>query len=226
VVHHREMAGPKRGTAAGPSPRPESVTRRPVRPIAGRAAVGGLIGPAAFVGAWALGGALKDGYSPTNDAISRLAAIGASTRPLMTSGFVCFGVAVPVYALALRRRLGGPAWVAAASTGFATLAVAAVPLGMSSTGDLVHGALATAGYVTLTATPVLAGGTLWALGRRSPAAVSWAIGASAGLCLAATLLGSHHGLWQRAGLSVGDAWLAASAVAMLLRSPPAAQPIA
>src|SRR5258708_7519274 len=102
------MAGPKRGTAAGPSPRPESVTRRPGRRIAGRAAVGGLIGPAAFVGAWALGGALKEGYSPTNDAISRLAAIGASTRPLMTSGFVCFGIAVPAYALALRRRLRRP----------------------------------------------------------------------------------------------------------------------
>src|SRR5258708_2736507 len=111
------MAGPKRGTAAGPSPRPESVTRRPGRRIAGRAAVGGLIGPAAFVGAWALGGALKEGYSPTNDAISRLAAIGASTRPLMTSGFVCFGIAVPAYALALRRRLRGPPGPAAPAAG-------------------------------------------------------------------------------------------------------------
>ena len=181
-----------------------------------KAAAGGLIGPAGFVGAWVVGGAIKDGYSPTNDAISRLAAIGASTRPLMTSGFVCFGLAVPTYALALRRWIGGPAWVAAAGTGVATLAVAAVPLGMSTTGDLVHGGLATIGYVTLAATPTLAGRALWSGGRRSPAALSWAAGAMSGLCLATTLLGSHHGFWQRAGLSIGDAWLAASAVAMLI----------
>jgi hypothetical protein len=31
-----------------------------------------------------------------------------------------------------------------------------------------------------------------------------------GACLAATLLGPVHGFFQRAGLSVGDAWLAAT----------------
>ncbi len=74
-----------------------------------REAAGGLIGPVGFVGAWIIGGLIKPDYSPVEDAISRLAAIGASTRPLMTCGFVCFGVAVPTYAWALRRWMGvGP----------------------------------------------------------------------------------------------------------------------
>ncbi len=178
-------------------------------------AAGGLIGPVGFVGAWIIGGLIKPDYSPVNDAISRWAAVGASTRPHMTCGFVCFGGAVPPYGWALRRWLGGPAWLAAVGTGVATLAVAAVPLGMSSTGDLVHGGLATAGYVTLAATPILAAPTLWGGRRRSAAVLSLAIGVGAGLCLATTLVGRHHGLWQRAGLSIGDVWLAASAVAML-----------
>ncbi len=90
---------------------------------------------------------------------------------------------------------------------------------MSSTGDLVHGGLATAGYVTLAATPILAAPTLWGGQRRSAAVLSLAIGVGAGLCLATTLVGRHHGLWQRAGLSIGDVWLAASAVAMLSGAP-------
>ena len=57
--------------------------------------LGGAIGPAAFISAWVIGGATKDGYSPVHDAISRLAAIGSSARPLMTAGFVAFGLAVP-----------------------------------------------------------------------------------------------------------------------------------
>jgi len=185
-------------------------------PAPGRAgAVGGLLGPAGFVGAWVVGGATKAGYSPFNDAISRLAAVGASTRPLMSAGFVCFGVGLPCYGWALRARLGGPAWLTAVGTGLATLAVAAVPLGMSRAGDLAHGTLATAGYVTLAATPLLAAGPLRAAGRRRAAAWSVAAGLGCGVCLAATTLGRHHGFWQRAGLSVGDVWLAVSAAAML-----------
>jgi hypothetical membrane protein len=214
-----------RPAATGRGTRTTAFRAQPPHPVVKRAAVGGLIGPAAFVGAWAIAGSIKDGYSPTNDAISRLAAVGASTRPLMTSGFVCFGLAVPAYALALRRWIGGPAWMTAAATGVATLAVGAVPLGMSPTGDLVHGGLATAGYVTLTATPLLAGATLRAAGRRLPATVSWATGTVAGLCLAATLTGRRHGLWQRAGLTVGDAWLAATALAMVIGRPRAAPPV-
>jgi uncharacterized protein DUF998 len=183
-----------------------------------RAAAGGLIGPGGFIGAWVVGGAVKRGYSPVNDAISRLAAIGASTRPLMTGGFVCFGLAVPAYGLALRDALPGRAWMTAVATGLATLGVAAFPLGVSSTGDVVHGCWATAGYVTLAATPLLAARPLAAAGRRGPAGASVAAGVASGLCLAVTVLGPAHGFWQRAGLTIGDAWLATSAVVMLSRA--------
>jgi hypothetical protein len=178
-------------------------------------ALGGLVGPAGFLGAWVVGGALTTGYSPVEDAISRLAAVDASTRGLMTAGFVTFGVGVPLYGIALRQRLPGRAWVAAVATGLATLGVAAAPLDHSSTVDLVHGSFASAGYATLAAVPLLAAGPLRRAGRAGWAAVSLTAGVASALCLLATLAGSHHGLFQRAGLTIGDAWLVASAVALL-----------
>jgi Protein of unknown function (DUF998) len=180
-----------------------------------RRAWGGVIGPAAFVTAWAANGAATKGYSPIDDAISRLAAVGTTTRPFMTAGFVGFGLSVPIYATALRRHLPGPAWLAALSTGIATLGVAAFPLDVSSRIDTVHGALATIGYATLAATPLLAARPLAESGYREAAALSLTAGLIAGLSLATTALGPAHGLFQRLGLTIGDLWLAASAVAIL-----------
>jgi hypothetical membrane protein len=184
-----------------------------------RCAWGGVVGPAAFVSAWVVGGATKHGYSPVEDAISRLAAIGASTRPLMTAGFVGFGVAVPVYAAALRRSLPGPAWKTAAATGVTSLFVAAFPLDQSSTIDSLHAGFAAFGYLTLAATPLLAARPLATMGHRRAARVSVGIGVASGLCLAATVLGPAHGLFQRLGLTLGDAWLVGSAVWMLSARP-------
>ena len=139
------------------------------------AALGGVIGPAAFIGAWTIGAAVTTNeYSSIDDAISRLAAVGADTRALMTAGFVTFGVALPVYASALRRVVGGTAWMAAAATGIATLAVAATPLDHSATVDTWHGIAAGIGYVTLAATPLLAARPLAQHGHRALAGlVSW-----------------------------------------------------
>lgn len=187
----------------------ESVTSR------ARSAWGGIAGPGAFVSAWLIGGTRSRGYSPVDDAISRLAAVGASTRPLMSAGFVGFGVGVPVYASALRRSVPGPAWTTAIATGLATLGVAAVPLDASSTRDLVHGGFATFGYVTLAATPLLAARPLAAAGHRRAAKASVVTGVMSGLCLVATALGPAHGLMQRLGLTLGDAWLVSSAAWML-----------
>ncbi|MGB4746437.1 MAG: DUF998 domain-containing protein, partial [Candidatus Microthrix parvicella] len=50
--------------------------------------MGGIVGPAAFIGAWVAGTVVLDGYSPITDAISRLAAVGADTRWLMSTGFL------------------------------------------------------------------------------------------------------------------------------------------
>src|SRR4051794_22518313 len=185
-------------------------TSRPMR-----SAWGGLLGPAAFVSAWIVSGALRPAYSPVNDAISRLAAVGAPRRLIMTGGFVGFGLGVPVYAAALRASVPGHAWKAALATGAATLAVAATPLDVSPTLDVVHGGFASAGYITLAATPLLAAGALAASGRTWAARLSVATGVASTICLAGTLPGPAHGLLQRSGLTLGDAWLAASAAWML-----------
>ncbi|MDQ1519109.1 MAG: hypothetical protein QOI55_182, partial [Actinomycetota bacterium] len=97
--------------------------------------------------AWLVAGARADGYSPVDDAISRLAASGAPTRAVMTTGFVCFGIALPVFAATARERIGNSAAIAAAVTGLATLGVAAAPLDVSDAIDSLHGAFATVGYV-------------------------------------------------------------------------------
>jgi hypothetical membrane protein len=182
------------------------------------AAWGGIVGPIAFASAWISGSLRTSGYSMLNDAISRLAAVRADTRVLMTAGFVVFAVGVLTFAHGLRRSLPGRAWLAAAASAVATLGVALLPLDHSSTVDLLHGAAATVGYVTLAATSLLAGSSLRRIGRARAAAVSTAAGVVTALCLAATLLGPKHGLFQRVGVSVGDAWIVGAAVAILQRS--------
>jgi hypothetical membrane protein len=179
------------------------------------AAWGGVAGPAAFLSAWVVGSARTKGYSVVDDAISQLAAIGASTRPLMTAGFIGFGIGVPLYAAALRSALPGPAWTTALVTGVAAVGLAAAPLNESSAVDALHNAAAGIGYVTLAATPLLAARPLAALGYRRAAAASVAVAAASGLCLAGTLAGPAHGLLQRLGLTIGDAWLVATSVWIL-----------
>ena len=113
-------------------------------------ALGGLVGPAVFVGAWTAAGLRTRGYSPISDAISDLAAIGASTRTLMTSGFVIDGIGLTAFGLALRSAIEGPAWIPAVVTGVATLGVGAVPLG-GGLGDGAHETMAGLAYVSISA---------------------------------------------------------------------------
>lgn len=178
------------------------------------AALGGVIGPAAFVGAWSGAGIAARNYSAVDDAISRLAEIGASTRPAMTAGFIVFGVGVPVYSQALRAALDGPAWTTALATGIATLAVAAAPLDAHGQSTL-HGCFAVAGYLTLAATPLLASRSFARAGRTTWARLSLAAGIASGACLLATVAGPAHGLFQRVGLGVVDVWIVATALEML-----------
>ncbi len=176
-------------------------------------AVGGIVGPVAFVAAWALCGRATPGYSPVSDAISELARVGTDTRVAMTLGFVVFGLAVSGYSFALREACPGRAWVAALTTAIATLGVAAVPLGWFSDG--LHGAFAAIGYASLALTPMLASRPLG--GRLG--AISLGAGIGCGICLLATVLGPAHGLFQRLGLGIGDAWLLASALVILRAAP-------
>jgi hypothetical protein len=177
-------------------------------------AVGGVIGPLAFVGAWVACAAATDGYSSIDSAISDLARVGATTRVGMSAGFVVFGCGAIAFGFALRRVLAGRAWMAAAATGACTLGVAAAPLG-GWAGDGTHAAFAGAGYVTLVALPLLAAAPLARSGRVIPARLSVVIGVVSGACLAASTLGPAHGLWQRLGLTVGDLWIVTTAAVIL-----------
>jgi len=158
---------------------------------------------------------MRRGLSPVDGGISQLAAVGAPTRPLMTAGFVGFGVGVPIYAAALRGSVPGSSWKTAVGTGLATLGVAAFPLDPSSTTAVVHRRCPVLAYVTLAATPLLAARPLAAAGHRRAATASVATGVASGLCLGASVLGPAEGLLQRVGLRLGDACLVASAVWML-----------
>jgi len=173
------------------------------------AAVCGVLGPVAFVLAWTVGGLSTRGYAPLRDAISELAREGAATRPLMTAGFVAFGVLVPLWAVALRRVLGGAVAAAAAVAGLATLAVALLPL--SAEGgqpqDVAHALAAGTGYVAMAATPLLAAVALRRQGRERAAAASTVVGlVSAVALVGSVLLAQRSGGLQRLGLTVVDAW--------------------
>ncbi|MGZ4758950.1 MAG: DUF998 domain-containing protein [Acidimicrobiales bacterium] len=167
----------------------------------------------AFITAWFGCGLATDGYSAVTDAISDLAAVGASTRWEMTAGFVVFGVAVPLYAVLVRDGLPGGSSIALVITGLATLGVAAVPLGRGTDG--LHGAFAGLGYISLALAPALASIELRRHGRAAAATWSLVVAGAAGACLLATVAGPAHGLFQRLGLTFGDAWIVATAVVLL-----------
>ncbi|MGQ0824567.1 MAG: DUF998 domain-containing protein [Actinomycetota bacterium] len=174
------------------------------------AALGGIVGPVGFVAAWAIAGVLAEDSSPVDDAISRLAAVDASTRVLMTAGFVAFGLGVPLYAWALRASGSGHAWVTATIAGLTTLGVAVTPLDWSEPVDTIHGLLAGTGYIALALTPILASRPLRDAGKARAATASVAIGIVAGACLALTAVSDANGLFQRVGLTLCDVWIVAS----------------
>jgi hypothetical membrane protein len=173
------------------------------------AALAGIAAPLSFISAWAVGGARAKDYSPVQDFISDLARVGAPTRPLMTAGFVGFGLLAPVWARTLpTRALRTSVTVAGAGT----LAVAALPLG-ASWGDAPHAVAAGFSYVAMASTPLLGAQVL----EGRAAALSRATGAASGLMLAGSMLGRYDGLLQRAGLGVVDAWFVVMAVRQLRR---------
>jgi hypothetical membrane protein len=169
-----------------------------------------VVGPVVFIAGWSVLGAIKEGYDPTRTAISRLAAVGASTRPAMTAGLLVLSGGMALYAAALRPR---PAWTFAAANGLTTLLVAAFPLG--SRYDTAHGICAAASYVTLAAIPVAAAPGSRGRTRRWAAV---AVGALSGACLLATVVVDRDGLLQRAGLTVAQLWVMHNALG-LARSP-------
>lgn len=166
---------------------------------------------ACFVGAWVVGGTIRNGYDPVNTAISELAASGTDHRQLMTGGFVMFGVGVSLYSWALRSALHSAAWVAALIAALATFGVAAAPLGAH---DTLHVLAAATGYVALAAMPLLAAPAFRAAGEPRRAAASIACSLVTAALLAASLLDPAHGATQRGGLLVADAWIVVTSLTM------------
>lgn len=179
----------------------------------------GVVGPAVFVADWAVLGAIRSHYSPVNDAISRLAKIGAPTREAMTAGFIVYGAALVAYAGSNRSELPRLTRLLVAGTGLSTFGVAAFSLDAMGKGN-VHALFAGIGYATLAGAPLVAA-RAWA---RTPDRRSWVRpSAVAGIVSAAFLIASTfapaHGLLQRVGLTAGDAWVVATAVRALRSSP-------
>lgn len=183
------------------------------------AALAGIAGPVAFVGAWVTGGLVRDdGYSPVSDAISRLAEQGVSTQPLMTAGFVGFGLVMPFYARELGRTLGSRGTqVAVTVTALGTLAIAALPL--SAEGgqriDTWHTVAAGTAYLANVLAPIVVARHL-----RSPAArrASYALSAAMAACLVASVTYDDlTGLLQRTGLTLFDLWSVTGAFVLLRR---------
>lgn len=181
----------------------------------------GVLGPCAFVGAWLLGGALTDGYDPIRQAISQLAREGAATRPLMTAGFVVFGVLVPVWAFALGRVLDEPRLrVSVTVAGLATLAVALLPLSREGAQpqDVAHAVAAATGYVAMAASPLLGAVALRRQGHGRAAALSAAVGVVSACALVSSVVLDASGGFQRLGLTVVDAWYVVVAIWVLRRT--------
>lgn len=185
------------------------------------AAVCGIVAPLAFIGAWLVGGLRTEGYDPLADAISQLAREGAPTRALMTSGFVVFGLLLPVWACRLGRELGSRAVrTAAVVAGVATLGVALLPLtgegGQSQ--DVGHAVAAGIGYVAMALTPLLASRPLRRMGYGRAAGSSAVVGMVSAVALVGTVLVvDRSGGMQRLGLTVVDLWHVGVAVWVLRR---------
>lgn len=177
----------------------------------------GIVGPAAFIAAWWALGSTSSGYSPIHDPISRLAAIDAPTRPVMTAGLLVFAAGVVAYVPVLRTRFSAGAARAATITALATVGIAAFPLGGIG-GDEVHAVVAGVAYAAWAATPLLAGRAQLEHGDRTAATVSIATGIAVAVMLTVSVVVQDGtGLTQRLGLTLGDLWVMASA-AVALRS--------
>lgn len=182
--------------------------------------LGGLIGPAVFITAWAVLGWRADDYSAVEDPISRLAAAGAPTQPAMTTALLVFAVGLAIYGSVIGRFLGPwverVAWLNAA----ATVGVALTPLD-SSVGGAPHAIAAGVGYATIAALPLLGGRVLWRVGSTALGAVSIVVGlAAAGALTTSLVVDGNSGLWQRVGLTIADLWVMGSAASLGLGARP------
>jgi hypothetical protein len=181
-----------------------------------RLLAGGVAGPVAFAGAWLWGSLTTDGYTMVGQPISRLAALGAPSRPMMTAGLLAFAGGLAAYSAAIRTELPGRAWVAAAVSAAGAVGIAATPL-EGRFGGNGHATAAGIAYASLVALQLTGAGPLAdRTGRPAVVPVSRAMAAVSAVCLAGNAFGpeSITGLFQRVGLTTGHVWIVASSLAL------------
>ncbi len=123
-----------------------------------------------------------------------------------------------MYAAAARTALSTATAGAAGLTAAATLGIAALPIN-SARGDPAHAIAAGVAYAALSATQLAGAHEFARRGRRTAARLSAAAGVATAIALAASAAGTPRaGLLQRTGLTVGDAWIAATSVSILRAS--------
>ncbi|WP_341250032.1 DUF998 domain-containing protein [Euzebya pacifica] len=186
-----------------------------------------ILGPIVYVTTWAVAGALRNGYSPTRDAISELGELGASTAPAMTAAFVLFGLSALPFARVADRLPGAGRLlqVAIVVTGVATAGAGVFPCSAGCPGpgssftDNGHSVVATVGYIALMACPLLSGRAAIHAGARRFGWTSVALGAVGVLGMTAWVLGlagdAHGGLLQRGFNTVADVWWVMAGVVLL-----------
>lgn len=167
---------------------------------------GAIWGPALFIAAWVAGGRLLPGYSPVDEHISELAALGASTRAVMNVGFLASTLGALSAAWALRSVIGVPAAAALALDGVATFGVLLNPLGGSLETEYAHAKFAVLAYLTTSAIGPLSARVLAKRGRRM-AALAVAVGLVSFVTLTLSLGATAAGLFQRIGLTTTGVWL-------------------
>lgn len=190
----------------------------------------GLVAVTLYIAGWAIAGQTRDGYDPSEQAISELFEIGApwASRGLLTAGLALSGIAFLLLAPALDRALPGkgrlgPALVVLAGVG--TLGVLAAPCTPSCPGfgttatDSWHVITAGLGYSALASAPLAFG---WRLRHDTPRLARWSAiigGVSVVLFLVhvSGLVPVAPGLQQRVFNTIADAWYVLVAVAVLRR---------
>lgn len=190
----------------------------------------GIVGPVLYVGAWAVAGAVTEGYSPVRDAISELGALGAPTRAAMSAGFVVFGLLALPFAAALADTLPGRARGVRTATvvcGLATIGAAVFPCSPGCPGpgstptDTGHSVVATVGYLALMATPLLTARATWRRPGWHPVALASAaagvLGTLGMVAWALGLGGDAGGLLQRGFNTLVDVWWVAAGVLLVRR---------
>lgn len=174
-------------------------------------ATGAIWGPAGFIASWVVGGLRLSDYSPVRDAISRLAAEGAPTAPVLNAGLIAYGVGVTAAAWPLRTLIGRKAAAALATNAMLTFGVLATPLDQSPEIDRLHAVFAGSAYAALAAAGLLAAVHLRDGGRHVESRVALVVGTVTAASLLAVTVDPVSGLFQRIGLTTSDVAMAAAA---------------